>query len=233
MLRACLYLLFFVPWTLFTTTTAILSTFVDPGGRAFHRIALLWGKIALLVAGVRLKVERAELVPTDRPVILMGNHQSYFDIPVMFQATPITFNWLAKEELFRIPVFGHSMKAAGYIPVNRGNGRDSIRSLNKAAELVRNGKSVAIFPEGTIGTGELLPFKRGGFVLASHAGVPIVPFSISGASYINTPDKVLQLRPGLVTVRFGSPIEVNRDGHIHPSILMEQVRAAVVEGLEQ
>lgn len=233
MLRASLYLLFFVPWTLFCTLFAIFSTFVDSSGSTFHRIAFFWSRICLLTAGVSLRVEGAELVPADRPLILMGNHQSYFDIPVMFQAIPVPFNWLAKEELFRIPAFGHSMRAAGYIPINRGNGRDSIRSLNRAAELVRNGKSVAIFPEGTIGKGSLLPFKRGGFVLASHAMVPVVPFSISGTAEISTPHKPLHLNPGLVTVKFGQPIEVDKDKAIHPTMLMEQVRTAVASGLEQ
>ncbi|NVN98977.1 MAG: 1-acyl-sn-glycerol-3-phosphate acyltransferase [Geobacteraceae bacterium] len=233
MLRACLYLLFFVPWTLFCTFVATLSTFPDPGGRIFHLIALIWSRICLLTAGVRLKVEGAELVPTDRPCIFMGNHQSYFDIPVMIQASPASFNWLAKEELFRIPVFGHSMRAAGYVPINRGNGRDSIRSLKRASELVRNGKSVAIFPEGTIGNGGLLPFKRGGFVLASLARVPIIPFSISGTAKISTPKERLYLRPGLVTVKFGQPIEIDKNGEIHPTLLTEQVRAAIARGLEQ
>lgn len=233
MLRTCLYLLFFVPWTLFSTFVATLSTFPDPGGKTFHRIALIWSRICLLAAGVRLNVEGAELVPVDRPCIFMGNHQSYFDIPVMIQASPAPFNWLAKEELFRIPVFGHSMRAAGYIPINRGNGRDSIRSLKRAADLVRNGKSVAIFPEGTIGNGELLPFKRGGFVLASLARVPIVPFSIIGTAAISNPHERLRLRPGLVTVKFGHLIEVDKDGEIHPTLLTEQVRAAIASGLEQ
>jgi len=234
MLRACLYLLFFVPWTLFCTLIAMLATFIDRSGRTYHRLALLWSQGCLFAAGVRLIVEGAEHLPGDRPLIFMGNHQSYFDIPVLFQATPLPFTWLAKEELFRIPVFGHSIRAAGYIPIKRGNGRDSLKSLNRAAELVKAGRSVAIFPEGTFtGDGKLLPFKRGGFILAEMSGVPIAPFSISGAIKINPPDNLLHLSPGVIKIKFSPIIEIDANVARHPTVLMEKVRTAIAAGLER
>lgn len=233
MLRACLYLLFFVPWTIFSAFFAMLSTFIDRSGNMYHRLALLWSKGCLLAAGISLEVEGAEFLPVNRPLILMGNHQSYFDIPVLFQAVPIPFNWLAKEELFRIPVFGHSMRSAGYIPIKRGDGRDSLRSLDRASELVKSGKSVAIFPEGTCSLdGRLLPFKRGGGILAAKAGVPIAPFSISGAAKINPADNLLSLRPGVIRIKFGPIIEIDDCTARHPTLLMEQVRKAIASGLE-
>jgi 1-acyl-sn-glycerol-3-phosphate acyltransferase len=167
-------------------------------------------------------------------MIFMGNHQSYFDIPVLFQAVPVTFNWLAKEELFRIPVFGHSIRSAGYIPIKRGNGRDSLKSLNRASELVKAGRSVAIFPEGTFSSdGKLLPFKRGGFILASEAEVPIAPFSISGATNVNPPGNLLSLSPGIIRVKFSPIIEIDASKARHPTVLMEQVRMAIASGLEK
>jgi len=233
MLRASLYLLFFVPWTLFCTFFAMLSTFIDRSGKTYHWLALLWSKGCLLGAGVRLKVEGAEHLPSDRPLLFMGNHQSYFDIPVLFQAAPVPFNWLAKEELFRIPVFGHSIRAAGYIPIKRGNGRDSLKSLHRAAELVKAGRSVAIFPEGTVtADGELLPFKRGGFILAAMAGVPIAPFSISGALKIHQADNLMRLRPGVVKIKFSPIIEIDASKARHPTALSEEVRTAIAAGLE-
>lgn len=234
MLRACLFLLFFVPWTLFCTVFAMLSTFIDRSGKAYHWLALLWSKGCLFAAGVRLIIEGTEHVPCDRPLIFMGNHQSYFDIPVLFQAAPVPFNWLAKEELFRIPVFGHSIRSAGYIPIKRGNGRDSLKSLNRASELVKAGRSVAIFPEGTFtADGSLLPFKRGGFILAAMAGVPIAPFSISGAMKINPPDNLLSLRPGVIRIKFSPIIEIDANVARHPTWLSEQVRMAIATGLER
>ncbi len=234
MLRACLYLLFLIPWTLFCTFTAMLSTFTDRSGRSYHRIAILWSRWTLLGAGVKVVTEGTEFIPRNRPIIFMGNHQSYFDVPLLFSASPVTFNWLAKEELFRIPLIGHSMRAAGHIPINRGNGRDAIRSLNRAAKLVQNGTSIAIFPEGTFSEdGGLLPFKRGGFILAAHAGVPIVPFTISGALAINPPGKLLSIMPGVIKIKFSPAIEVDTNQAGHPTLLLEKVRTAIAAGLER
>ena len=233
MLRACLYLLFFAPWTLFCAVTAMLSIFIDPSGRAYHRFALLWSRYGLLIAGVNLEVEGAELVPRDRPLIFMGNHQSNFDIMALFHAIPIRFNWLAKEELFRVPFFGPSIQSAGYIPINRGDGRDSLKSLTKAAQLIRAGTSVAIFPEGTRSTdGRLLPFKRGGFILATKAEAPIIPFTIVGSSGVNPPDNFLFLRPGTIRISFSPPIRTDGQGTKDQSKLMEQVREAIASKLE-
>src|SRR6185369_16068970 len=122
MLRASLYLLFFIPWTLICSFIALLSTLFERSGKTYHRVARIWSKVGLLVAGVKVTVDGAEHIPRDQPIILMGNHQSNFDILSLFQAIPIRFNWLAKEELFKIPLFGRSMQSAGYIPINRGDG---------------------------------------------------------------------------------------------------------------
>lgn len=233
MLRACLYLLFFAPWTLFCAVTAMLSTLIDPSGRAYHRFALLWSRYGLRIAGVKLEVEGAELVPRDRPFILMGNHQSNFDILALFQAVPVRFNWLAKEELFKVPFFGPSIRSAGYIPINRGDGRDALKSLDRAAKLISAGTSVAIFPEGTRSTdGHLLPFKRGGFILAAKAGVPVIPFTIVGSRSVNPPDNFLFLRPGTIRIRFGPPIPTGERGAKQQATLMEQVREAIASKLE-
>lgn len=232
MLRAYLYLLFFVPWTLFCTIIAMLSTRIDRSGGAYHRVALLWSRFGLLVAGARLVVEGAENIPKGRPIIFMGNHQSNFDIMALFQAVPVRFNWLAKEELFRVPFFGPSMKSAGYIPINRGDGRDALKSLDRAAKLVRAGTSVAIFPEGTRSSdGRLLPFKRGGFILATKAGVTVVPFAISGSRGVN-PANRLFLRPGRIRVSFAPPIDCSGMGTRDQENLMEQVRVAISSALE-
>jgi len=234
MLRACLYLLFFVPWTILCTFFAMLVTFIDRSGKTYHWLALQWSKGCLWAAGIRLIIEGSEYLPDDRPLIFMGNHQSYFDVPVLFRATTLPFTWLAKEELFRIPLFGHSIRAAGYIPIKRGNGRDSLKSLNRAAELVKAGRSVAIFPEGTFTVdGNLLPFKRGGFILAAMSGVSIAPFSISGAIKINPPGSFLRLNPGVIRIKFSPVIEIDASKARHPTMLMEQVRTAIAAGLER
>src|SRR6266702_2032354 len=142
MLRAYLFLLFFIPWTFACALSAIIFTLFDPSGRCYHAHARLWSWLGLLAAGVRLKVEGYEQVPLGQPLIFMGNHQGNFDILALFHAIPQRFSWLAKEELFKVPVFGHSMRRAGYIPLNRGDGRDALKSLTAAAAAIRGGTSV-------------------------------------------------------------------------------------------
>jgi len=232
MLRAYLFLLFFIPWTFACSLSAIVFTLLDASGAMYHRHARLWSRIGLLVAGVRVRVEGLELIPRDQPLIFMGNHQGNFDILALFLAIPQRFNWLAKEELFKVPVFGLSMRRAGYIPLNRGDGRDSLRSLEAAAAKIRAGASVIVFPEGTRTLdGSLLPFKKGGFLLAGKAGVPIIPFTINGSRQIN-PRNRIELYPGTLTIRFGAPLVPQGSGGRQREELMEQVRQAIANNLE-
>lgn len=232
MLRAFLFLLAFIPLTAAVSTSAMISTLFDPTGRLYHRHAVVWARMALWLAGTTVEVEGAEKVPLHEPVIFMSNHQSNFDILALFCAIPRQFAWIAKEELFRIPIFGHSMGRAGYVPLDRGDGRRALKSMEKAAAMIRSGKSVVIFPEGTRTTdGSLLPFKRGGFLVAGKAGVPIVPVTVTGSLAINPP-KRMELHRGRIRVRFSDAIPVpgaagtNRDG------LMEQVRQQIAARLE-
>ena len=206
MARAFFFLFIFMPVTLICSTAAIIGSLLDKSGTLPYRCAILWSRIALALAGVKLVVKGLEQVPTGQPIIFMGNHQSNFDVPSLFLAVPVKFSWIAKEELFRIPVFGHSMRRAGYIPVDPHGGRRAHKSLDDAATKIREGRIIVIFPEGTRSKdGSLLPFKKGGFLLASKAGVQVVPFTINGSIRINPPP-TLYLRPGTVTITFSAPI---------------------------
>jgi 1-acyl-sn-glycerol-3-phosphate acyltransferase len=233
MLRAYLYLTIFIPMTFLLALSAILFTFIDPTGRIYHRHAKLWGRLGIWMAGAKLEIIGREKVPSEGPVIFMSNHQSNFDILSLFLAIPRQFSWIAKEELFAIPVFGHSMRRAGYIPLDRRDGRRALKSIEAAAAIIKSGRSVIMFPEGTRSPdGNLLPFKRGGFLLAAKAGVPIVPLTINGSARIN-PCKRLELYPGKITIRFGEPIFPVEGGGAHRDLLMEQVRTAIAAGLER
>lgn len=233
MLRASLFLLFFIPLTAAIATSAILCTFIDSTGELYHRHALLWSRLGLLLAGVTVRVEGGETVPAHEPIIFMCNHQSNFDILALFLAIPQRFAWIAKEELFRIPVFGHSMSRAGYIPLDRSDGRRALKSMDEAATAIRNGRSVIIFPEGTRTTdGKLLPFKQGAFLLAGKAGVRVVPMTINGSLGINPPKRLL-LRPGRITVAFGAPVgPATGTGSKQREALMETVRHEIAARLE-
>jgi 1-acyl-sn-glycerol-3-phosphate acyltransferase len=231
MLRARLFLLVFVPFTLLMAASAIVATLFDASGRLYHRHARLWSRVGLRMAGVRVEVSGLENIPPG-PVIFMSNHQSNFDILSLFRAIPKQFAWIAKEELFRIPVFGHSLARAGYIPLNRGDNRSALKSMYAAAERIRGGTSVVIFPEGTrTADGRLLPFKRGGFVIAAKAGVPIVPCTINGGMRVN-PSKRIELYPGTITIRFAPPIDPAARNDAERQQLQERVRDAIAAGLE-
>jgi 1-acyl-sn-glycerol-3-phosphate acyltransferase len=232
MVRAIIFLLLFVPFTLFVILTGVPVTFLDPTGRFLHNYGKFWGRFSLFLAGARVKVAGLDKIPEGEPVIFMGNHQSNFDILSLYAALPRHFSWIAKEELFRIPLFGYAMKRAGYLPLDRSDGRRALKTVESAAGKIRGGTSVVIFPEGTrTMDGKLLPFKRGGFLLAARAGVPIVPFTINGSAGVN-PAKRLEIHPGSISIRFGDPIPTKGSTGKKRDDLIDQVREAIENGLE-
>jgi 1-acyl-sn-glycerol-3-phosphate acyltransferase len=165
-----------------------------------------WAKIISRLAGMRVTLRGGENLTAGQPYILAANHQSQFDIFALQGYLNIDFRWLAKKELFKIPVFGLGMRQAGYIPIDRSRGREAIKSLYAAAERIAAGASVIIFPEGTRSPdGHLQEFKSGGMVLAIKSGVPIVPIAICGTHDILPKGKLLA-RPGRVTINVGRPI---------------------------
>ncbi len=208
MALACglLYIAFFFPLTFLIAAAALPCAIVHPPWYGFF--SRFWGRSGLALAGIRVTVKGSERLPIG-PVIVMSNHQSNFDILTLQGYFPRHLSWMAKQELFRIPVFGHSMRRGGYIPLDRSDGRRALKSIEEAAQQIRSGSSVIIFPEGTrTRDGKLLPFKRGGFMLASRANVPVVPVTLHGTFEIN-PGGTLKLYPGRrVEIRIGEPITI-------------------------
>ena len=220
-------------WTILSTVIlgllVIAVSFFTKKGIMVHYIARVWGKGILWASGIQVTTRGFDTGLMDRSCIYMSNHQSNYDIPVLYSGLPVQFRWLAKAELFKIPLFGRSMRSAGYISIDRSNRKSAFQSLKKAAEMIRNGTSVMIFPEGTrSGDGILLPFKKGGFVLAVDAGVPIVPIRISGTHNIMPKGRLLISR-GKVRIDVGKPIQSADYTRKTKDDLMEQVRAAMSE----
>ncbi|HWI41539.1 MAG TPA: lysophospholipid acyltransferase family protein [Verrucomicrobiae bacterium] len=229
MWRACFFLLFFIPFTLLHSLVAVIGGLFNRSGAFGHRCALSWSRGSLRVARVRVTVSGTEHVPAAGPVVYMGNHQGNFDILALTTAIPRRFSWLAKEELFRIPVFGPAMRRAGYIPLDRSDGRRALKSIDAAAAAIRSGISVVVFPEGTRShDGSLLPFKKGAFLLAAKAGVPVVPFTINGSRRIN-PRNRLELNPGDIRIAFAPPLDPRVLGREE---MQERVRRSIEEGLQ-
>lgn len=230
-LRGLLYMSLFFSLTFPIAAAAILGTLVNPA--SYNVFARFWGRLGLFMAGVRVTVTGQDRLP-EGPAIIMSNHQSNFDILALLGYFPRPLSWIAKEELFKIPVFGYSMRRGGYIPLDRSHGRKALKSIEAAAAQIRGGSSVIIFPEGTrTRDGKLLPFKRGGFVLATRAGVPVVPVTVVGSFLIN-PGGTLGLNLGLpVEIRIGEPVMVPEGLKRSEAedFLMGRVRRAIEDGM--
>lgn len=193
--------------TLITGVMVVLFTLFDPRASLGRRLAGLWGRLLLKVAGTPVTVEGREHLIPGQTYIFAANHRSQFDIFVIMATLPGEFGWVAKKSLFQIPVFGQAMVSLGNISIDRTNLKDAIRSLNEGAERVKKGLSLVVFPEGTRATTrELLPFKKGVFIMALKAGEPVVPVSISGTLAIQ-PRGSLHLRPGPVKVVISPPVD--------------------------
>jgi 1-acyl-sn-glycerol-3-phosphate acyltransferase len=165
-----------------------------------------WSPSALWLAGTRIALEPLPPLP-DGPVIFASNHESALDIWVLFCCLPRSVRFVAKRELFDMPVFGWYMRLGGHVPVDRSNHTRAVASLRLAAETVRAGTSILVFPEGTRSRdGHIQPFKKGSFVIAKDAGVPIIPIAISGSGAV-TPSKVIAVHPGTIRVTAGDPID--------------------------
>ncbi len=233
MVRAYLYLAVFIPLTLLFSVSAIISTLFDASGRLYAWHARLWARLGLAMNGITVTLTGTEHLP-DGPVIFMSNHQSNFDILSLLAAIPNQIHWIAKKELFEIPVFGPSMRRGGYIPLDRGDGRKALQSMDEAAAMIRHGKSVVLFPEGTrTPDGNLLPFKRGGFILARKAAVPVIPVTINGSGRIN-PANQIKLYSGDITITLHPPVvapsELRRTES--ETWMMETVRDRIESTLE-
>ncbi len=197
---------FIVVTFLLMAPLAIATTLVEPSGDWAHAISRVWSRMVLAVSLVRLKVEGMEKIPQG-PVIFISNHASQFDIPILTLALPKQFRFVVKQELFRIPLFSTAMRRTGYIPIDRRGGKAALRSLLAAAERVKAGRSLVIFPEGTRSPdGRLRRFKPGAFILAKRTGAPVVPVAIIGSHRV-LPKGSLRIRAGRkVVVRIGVPL---------------------------
>ena len=163
--------------------------------------------LALAMAGIRYRVTGRAHIPAGRAVVFCSNHESNVDPPVLFQALHRRLHVLFKAELTRLPILGRVMLAGGFVPVERDRREASLASVERAAASIRAGNSFLIFPEGTRSrTSELLPFKKGGFIMAIKAQAPIVPVAVSGGRDAMRKGSWF-VRPVMCRIRLGEPVE--------------------------
>jgi 1-acyl-sn-glycerol-3-phosphate acyltransferase len=187
---------------------SILAAFIPPRGDWFLLFARGWARAILRLAGISVRVLHPERVHAGRSYVVVSNHESFCDIPVLLATLPISLRFMAKRSIFRVPVLGWSIAAAGFIPVDRGERARGAATMDAALRRLRGGRSVVIFPEETrTADGSLLPFKQGAALLGLRSGLPLLPFGIAGTRRI-LPKGSWRIGGGPVVLSAGSPIGV-------------------------
>lgn len=219
---------------LYTFTAGLVGipyTLITGDSRPLYWLGRLGVRIGFALARIRIVVHGKEKLSGDPHYIYMMNHNSNLDAPAVFLHLPGEVRALGKQELFKLPVLATAMRLGGFVPVDRSNRESAIASVRNAARLAREGASFLIAPEGTRSrTGELLPFKKGGFHMAIESEVPVLPITVLGAYELMPPGSAA-IRSGTIDIYFRDPIETRGLGPGGRQELMERVRARMLETL--
>src|SRR5262245_30025980 len=192
-------------YTIGLGSVSVLSTVFDRAGNFGHRCARAWSWLILKTTGVTVRVEGLERLDPKRSYVFAANHQSIYDIPIIFASLPFQLRIIAKESLGTIPFMGWHLRRTGHVLVDRS--RPGAGTVKKMAKLVGEGHSLIVFPEGTRSTdGVVARFKGGSFMIALDAGLPIVPISIVGSRHVMVKGQ-LMVKPGSVTLIVHDPVE--------------------------
>lgn len=214
--------------TIFVAPVVAATAVVDE--RAAYRICQGWAWLNTTAFGVRVRSRRLAALDPHGAYVFMSNHRSNLDVLAVIVALhEYQLRWVAKVELTRVPVFGWALRRAGHIIIDRGNTTQAVLSLRHAVERLQSGISIMIFPEGTRSRDgqDILPFKKGGFMMALETGFPIVPLAIRGSRPL-LPKGSWQVRGGDIEVIVGAPIPV---AGVDRDELMRRVRAFMLEHL--
>jgi 1-acyl-sn-glycerol-3-phosphate acyltransferase len=201
--------IFLFPCSFVLSLLAFLSVPFVRTGNFFRWCPWTWSKCILWTFGIKVHVEGYEYIDPENPYIFVSNHASMFDIPTVMVALKGKVNIVFKKELTRVPIWGWALRYGPFIMIDRSNPRDAMASIERAAETIRGGQSVILFPEGTRTTdGKLQPFKRGAFTLAAKSGVPVVPMTINN-TYGIMPKGNFQVKKADIAVILEKPIRTN------------------------
>lgn len=221
--------LFLVIGSLILSTVATLVSWIPPRGNWTFGVARIWGRCLLTASAVRTEAHYDPALEPGRSYVFLSNHQSLFDIPLLLTTCPGQVRMMAKRSLFRVPFFGWGLWAGGFIPIDRGDRSSARQSFASAVARLRAGTSILLFPEGTRSkTDSLLPFERGGILLAIKMGLPIVPVGVRGTRAVQ-PKGSVAIRPGMVEVRYGAPLSCAEYGVRRRAELTSEVRRRVAD----
>jgi 1-acyl-sn-glycerol-3-phosphate acyltransferase len=216
-------------WTITLGTLGVLGSIFEWRGRYMGWIVRLWAKIILKASFIEFKIEGEENIKPDTHYFFAANHESEFDIPLVFAAIKLQMVAISKIELKNIPFLGWAMQAAGHIFVNRKNHVSALKSMEKAREsMSQNPRSVIIFPEGTRSKdGQILPFKKGGLILAMNLKMEVVPLGIIGTrTFIQNK---FSSRNQTLKLIIGKPIKTSSINYADRNIFVKNVRSEVVK----
>ena len=235
LLRTVFYLIPAIAvYTVVLGIASITSSFFDRKGHFAHRCARWWSRLILVTTGVQVTVEGLERIVPGKTYVFVANHQSIYDIPVLFWSSPFQLRIIAKESLGNFPMLGPHLKRTGHMLVDRSR-PDKAGILGWASRLTSNGLSLIVFPEGTRSrTGMMGKFKGGSILLAMQAGLPLVPISVIGSRHVMKKGE-LTTRPGHVTLLVHDPIETAGNAEPTPAQireLAEQVRDVIRPAVE-
>lgn len=226
-LRAVLNTALVAAVTMYYCFRAYFARAFDATGDSVIELARAWARRTTRFTGIRVQTELRTALDPRKPYVFMANHTSAADIWALYVALPVPVRMIAKIQLGRVPFLGWAMRAGRFIFIDRKNPQAARRSIAEAERRIAAGASVLLFPEGTRSrTGEMLPFKKGGFHLAMNAGVDIVPVAVRGARGVLPADSFWP-KPGLVEVIVGSPIPTRGLDERGRAALVEQVREAI------
>ena len=210
MIRTTYIILWVVLTTIFWGLTAIITSFFTHTGNPVHIVARMWAQSIMFASRIKVTVNGLANIDPTQSYVYMSNHQSNFDIPVLLAYLPVQFRWLAKAELFKIPIFGRAMRGAGYIKIDRYNQESAFESINEAARKMKNGVSA----------------------MALNAGVPIVPIVLKGTWTIMDKSS-LRINTGEVSLNILAPIATTGYTRETKDDLIKSVRAVIREGFEK
>ena len=228
-LRAIFNTVFLGFWTVFMVTYAVTASLLVRDFGFFRRAQRDWAAGLLRVWDVQVRLVGAEHMDTSASYVVMANHQSYADIVALFMVLPIIPGFLAKAELTKVPFLNAALRAGGHVVIDRKKHDAAMQTIDSAAQQVRGGKTVLIFPEGTRSATEVIaPFKSGGFRLAKSAQVPIIPVGLRGSGRVG-PKSSFLFRSGAIEVHIGAPIPAQEVVEMEHPALVERVRKSIGE----
>ena len=214
---------------IFSLTASLLGAHED----TLHHIAQAWSRVLLKLSFIRTEVTGLEKLDPSRNYVLVANHQSYMDTPVVSANIPIQFRFFAKRGLFSIPLLGTHLGRAGHFPVDRGNPRASLKSMSDGAKAIAERKvSVLVFPEGGRSLDHLKDFKEGAAYIAIKAGVPAVPVAIIGTREILRMH-TSRVHPGVAKLIIGDPIDTSHMTIKDRDQLTAALHSKIAEALNQ